>query len=179
MSKLRINKYVQRYCGLSRRQADKLIKNGEVRIDDRLAKLGEIIDTKKQNVYVRGEKIVPSELCYEYIVLNKPTGYICSRRGDRTVFQLLPKKYAHLNYVGRLDVNTTGALLFTNNGDLTNRLLRSNIPRVYEIVLDCAIPDDAGAVLKNGPLLDGRKVNVGNIQIDGEYVMLELYEGRW
>lgn len=115
---LRLNKFLAERLGLSRRQADDAISNGKVTVDGKLAVLGARID-KNAKVCYNG-KIVPLAVNYTYLALNKPVGYVCSkkRQGDTpTIYELLPKKYQDLKTVGRLDKDSSGIILLTNDGD--------------------------------------------------------------
>ncbi len=111
VQKIRLNRYLQRYEGISRRHADEMIKEGRIRIDEQTAELGVQVQIGKDKVTLDGREIKPAHKPFSYIVMNKPNGYICSRKGYRTVFELLPERFKSLSYIGRLDVNTTGALL--------------------------------------------------------------------
>ena len=103
---------------MSRRQADDAISNGKVTVDGKLAVLGARID--KNAIVCYNGKIVPLAVNYTYLALNKPVGYVCSkkRQGDTpTIYELLPKKYQDLKTVGRLDKDSSGIILLTNDGD--------------------------------------------------------------
>ncbi len=137
--KLRLNKFLAERLGLSRREADEIILAGQVTVDGTKAILGTKIDSKSK-ILCNG-KIVPFENKYQYIAFNKPVGYVCSRRaqGDTpTLYELLPKKYQKLKTVGRLDKNSSGLILLTNDGDfafqMTHPKFRKN--KVYEVELD-------------------------------------------
>ena len=115
---LRLNKFLAERLGLSRRQADDAISNDKVTVDGKLAVLGARIG-KNAKVCYNG-KIVPLAVNYTYLALNKPVGYVCSkkRQGDTpTIYELLPKKYQDLKTVGRLDKDSSGIILLTNDGD--------------------------------------------------------------
>lgn len=115
---LRLNKFLAERLGLSRRQADDAISDGKVLVDGKVAVLGARID-KNAKVCYNG-KIVPYSLEYTYLALNKPVNYVCSkkRQGDTpTIYELLPKKYQELKTVGRLDKDSSGIILLTNDGD--------------------------------------------------------------
>lgn len=115
---LRLNKFLAERLGISRREADDLIANGKVFVNDKPAVLGEKIDNNAKVCY--NDKIVPVSVDYFYLLLNKPVGYICSRRqqGENpTLYDLLPEKYKALKTVGRLDKDSSGLILLTNDGD--------------------------------------------------------------
>ena len=175
---LRLNKYLQRYAGLSRRQADRFIEQGKVKIDGKTAALGTIVAVGRQEVKLERKVIKSIKKIPRYIVMNKPVGYICSREGYRTVFELLPEKFKSLSYVGRLDVNTSGALLFTDDGEFTEKILRSNISRIYLVELNHPLNSDAEKILRRGPMLDSRPARVGRVEKFQNQVRLELFEGR-
>ena len=115
---VRLNKFLAERLGLSRRQADDLIAAGKVTVSGKPAVLGARID-KNDKVCYNG-KIVPFEVHFTYLALNKPEGYVCSkkRQGETpTVYELLPSQYQNLKTVGRLDANSSGLILLTNDGD--------------------------------------------------------------
>ena len=174
---LRINKFLCMYANISRRQADKLIQQGKVRINNRIAAHGELV-TPEDKIFLFNNLITPRKIIYRYILLNKPVGYICSKVGDKTVFELLEREREGLNYVGRLDVNTSGALLFTNDGVMANCLMKSNVSRLYEVLLDAPLSSDAVELLKQGPSLDGEIVKLGKVKIYKREIEIELFEGR-
>jgi len=175
---MRINKYLQLFAGLSRRQADQLINAGRVTINGKIARLGKLVG-KNSIVRLDGKRVKPVKPYFRYIILNKPEGYICSRSGERTVFELLGKAGDGLFYVGRLDVATTGALILTDDGALANLLARSSAPRVYEAKLNEPLPKDAQELLAQTPYLDGKPVKISHVKISGDKVELTLHEGRW
>jgi len=105
----RLNKHLALQLGISRREADELIERGQVEINEETASLGARFHDGDR-ITLKGES-VQSGTEFEYILLNKPTGYVCSRRaqGDNpTVYDLLPEKYHALKLVGRLDKNSSG-----------------------------------------------------------------------
>ena len=136
---IRLNKFLAERLGVSRREADEIISSGKVLIDDQPAVLGSRIDKSSKVCY--NNKIVPFETEYSYIAFNKPVGYVCSRRAQGsapTLYDLLPREYSHLKTVGRLDKDSSGLILLTNDGDfafqMTHPKFRKN--KVYEVELD-------------------------------------------
>ena len=116
--KLRLNKFLAGRVGISRRQADILIEKGKVLVNERPAQLGQSID-KNDKVCYNG-RIIPFTTAYTCLALNKPAGYVSSRRqqgSNPTLYSLLPKNYQQLKTVGRLDRDTSGLILLTNDGD--------------------------------------------------------------
>lgn len=114
----RLNKHLALQLGISRREADNLIEEGSVTINGTTATLGARF-SDSDNIAVNG-KDIKNDTAYEYIVLHKPVGYVCSRRqqGDTpTIYELLPRKYHHLKPVGRLDRESSGIILLSNDGN--------------------------------------------------------------
>ncbi len=138
---LRLNKYIATNLGVSRREADNLISAGKVLVNNIPAEIGARI-SEKDIVIVDGKKIVPEKLIY--LALNKPAGYVCSRKrqGDTpTMYELLPEKYQALKSVGRLDKDSSGLILLTNDGDFAFRMTHPSFTKIkiYEAQLDRAL----------------------------------------
>lgn len=155
---MRINQFLAKNTSLSRRSADDAIKNGRVKIDDQPAQLSDQITDQK--VYLDGQLVQPNAQTTT-IILNKPVGYVCSRngQGSKTVYDLLPKELHNLNPVGRLDKDSSGLLLMTNDGVLANELThpRYSKQKIYEINLDKPLQplhqqmiNDHGIMLEDG-----------------------------
>lgn len=124
---------------ISRREADNLIDQQDVMINGNKATLGARF-SEGDIITVNGKKI-QSETAYECIVMNKPTGYVCSRRqqGDNpTIYELLPKSFHHLKPVGRLDRESSGIILLTNDGDFAYRMTHPSFYKVkiYNVRLE-------------------------------------------
>ncbi len=139
MSLVRLNKFLAERLGVSRREADVLIAKGQILVNDQPAVTGVKID-KSDKVCYNGS-IVPFEAEYLYLAFHKPVGYVCSRHAQGpapTLYDLLPKKYHALKTVGRLDKDSSGLILLTNDGDfsyqMTHPKFRKN--KVYEVELD-------------------------------------------
>lgn len=146
--------------GVSRREADDLIANGKIIVNGTPAVTGVKVD-KSDKVCYNG-KIIPFGVDFLYLALNKPVGYVCSRRsqGAPTIYELLPKKYHGLKTVGRLDKDSSGLILLTNDGDfafaMTHPSFRKN--KVYEVELDHVLEplhqqmiSEYGVELPDGP----------------------------
>ena len=117
-SSLRLNKFLAERLGVSRREADDLISSGKIKVDGKTAKIGAKVDNSSKVCY--NEKTIPFQTDFLYLAFNKPVGYVCSRRaqGDSpTLYDLLPAKYQKLKTVGRLDKNSSGLILLTNDGN--------------------------------------------------------------
>ncbi len=175
---MRVNQYVALATGLSRRKADKLIVGGSVTINCRLADMGAQV-TNKDIVKLNNKVIIP--VAKITILLNKPIGYVCSRegQGSNTIYQLLPKEFYNLKPVGRLDKNSSGLLLMTNDGQLANKLTHPsfNKQKVYQIGLDKLLTvQDQQQIEKGVQLEDG----LSQLQLEGKGInwTVVMSEGR-
>ncbi|MBI3889853.1 rRNA pseudouridine synthase [Candidatus Saccharibacteria bacterium] len=136
---IRLNKYLALQLGISRREADDYISRGEVTINNTVAELGARF-LESDAIKVRGE-LVKGTTEFEYIAFNKPVNYVCSRRqqGDSpTIYDRIPEQYHALKPVGRLDRDSSGLILLTNDGDFAFEMTHPKFTKVkiYQIVLD-------------------------------------------
>ena len=136
---IRLNKFLAERLGCSRREADALIESGKILVDQKPPQLGAKVD-KNSKVWYNGE-IVPFQTDYLYIAFHKPVGYVCSRRAQGsapTLYDLLPAKFRHLKTVGRLDKDSSGLILLTNDGDFAFRMTHPKFrkTKVYEVELN-------------------------------------------
>jgi pseudouridine synthase len=126
---MRINQYIASGTGISRRMADKEIEEGRVKLNGKRAVLGDQV-TEGDTVTYKGKVVVGQSGEHTTIMLNKPVGFVSSRKKDETnaptVMELLPKELQHLKPIGRLDKESAGLLLLTDDGDL---LYRSTHPK--------------------------------------------------
>jgi 23S rRNA pseudouridine2605 synthase len=158
---LRLNKYLALHLGLSRREADDYIERGYVKVNGIVVDLGARIN-EGDEVVVNG-KPVSSATKFQYIAFNKPVGYVCSRRsqgGLPTIYELLPHEYHNLKTVGRLDFNSSGLIILTNDGDFTYRQTHPKFAKtkIYKVRLDHELEplhqqmiSDYGVQLDDGP----------------------------
>ncbi|MBQ3348277.1 rRNA pseudouridine synthase [Candidatus Saccharibacteria bacterium] len=158
---LRLNKFLAARLGLSRREADAAIASGKVTIDGKPAVLGAHID--KTNKVCYNGKHIPYAVDYLYVAMNKPVGYVCSRRAQGsapTLYELLPAKYHNLKTVGRLDKDSSGLILLTNDGDFAFQMTHPKFhkEKVYEVELNRPLEplhqqmiSDYGIMLEDGP----------------------------
>ncbi|MEO6953879.1 MAG: pseudouridine synthase, partial [Polyangia bacterium] len=141
----------------ARRKAEVLITEGRVRVNGKVAELGSRVEPKDR-VEVDGKLVIVERK--RYLVLNKPRGCVSTLddpEGRPTVMDLLPKDGPRIYPVGRLDFNTEGVLLFTNDGDLANGLMhpRRAVPKTYHAKLRSILHDGDAAQLETGIELDG------------------------
>lgn len=135
----RLNKYLALHLGISRREADELIEKGKVTVNGTVASLGSQVHDNDE-VTVNG-KTLGGTTAYRYVLFNKPVGYVCSRKaqGDNpTIYDLLPSDMASLKPVGRLDKDSSGLLILTNDGDFAHQMTHPSFRKVkiYEVSLD-------------------------------------------
>ncbi|HVX47943.1 MAG TPA: pseudouridine synthase [Candidatus Saccharimonadales bacterium] len=177
---MRINAYVARSTGISRRAADKAIMEGRVRVNGQRADIGRAISTA-DTVTLDGQPLTPAPKTIT-IMLNKPVGYVSSRQGQgsRTIYDLLPAKYHQLKPVGRLDKDSSGLLLLTNDGGLANHLThpRYGKTKTYEVELDKPLlPGDKTHLGRGVELTDGMS-RLEIKKIDGAHLLVAMKEGR-
>ncbi len=135
----RLNKFLAERLGLSRRQADDLIAAGRVRVNSVPAVLGARVNDDDK-IELDGKPVL-GNIDYIYLGMNKPTGYVCSRKrqGDfPTIYELLPEQYQTLKTVGRLDKDSSGLILLTNDGDFAFQMTHPKFhkTKLYEVALD-------------------------------------------
>ncbi len=183
---MRLQRALARAGVASRRRSEELIRAGRVRVNGQVAKLGTSVDTSADVIEVNGRQVRPSAPVW--MALHKPAGYVVSRkdqRGRPTVFTFVPS-VAGLTYVGRLDVATTGLLLFTTDGETAHRLThpRYGVERSYRAVVCGREPEAIRRALARPIRIDGRQVQVASARVrkvrDGRSELtIVLTEGRY
>ncbi len=190
MTQMRLQKFLSMAGLCSRRHGEKYIKDGYVRVNGRVVnKLGTKVDPKSDRVEVQG-RVVEVKHKMVYIALNKPKGYIascnrvserlCNHSYDKIVLDLVDVS-ERIYPVGRLDKDSTGLLLLTNNGDLHHRLLHPSFDheKEYEVAVAKPIPDGALRNMANGLPLMGTKTRLAKIKrISARLFRIVLKEGK-
>jgi len=160
---IRINKLLAEQLGLSRRDADAYIVTGRVLINGAPAALGTPVARGIDHVTVDDKPIATETTPRTYLLLNKPAGYVCSRRqqgATLTIYSLLPVAYHTLKPVGRLDKDSSGLILLTNDGDFAHHMTHPSFhkQKVYFVTLDQALEplhqqmiNEYKIALKDGP----------------------------
>jgi pseudouridine synthase len=177
---VRLNAFLARAGVASRRRADELIRAGRVRVNGATGELNTVVG-KNDVVEVDGRRVQRQPLAY--VLLHKPAGVVTTAsdpQGRRTVVDLVPSE-PRVVPVGRLDVDTTGALLLTNDGELAHRLAhpRYGVPKVYEADVEGTPSRDVLARLSEGvELEDGRTAPAGVRRVAPSRIELTLHEGR-
>jgi 23S rRNA pseudouridine2605 synthase len=175
----RIQKIMAQAGIASRRKCEELIKKGLVKVNGKVITIGDKAGIKDR-IEVNGKLIKKEKMIY--ILLNKPKNVLCSV-GDKferkTVIDIIRCK-EKVFPVGRLDFNSEGLLILTNDGDFANRVIhpRYNIKKRYLVVLDKALDKTAIGKIKNGVKIEGRRVNVFDLIEEEEHVELSIHEGR-
>ena len=188
MQGVRLQKVIAQAGVASRRKAEQLIAQGRVTVNGQpVTTMGTTIDPAVDLVVVEGRRL-PRHAPLLYVLLHKPRGYLTTcddEQGRPTVFDLLKRQPVRLFPVGRLDVNSEGLLLLTNDGRLANHLLhpRYRIPRVYLVKIQGVLTDEEVAQLRQGVLLDDGKTLPARVQVMQQaekscWLRLTLYEGR-
>jgi 23S rRNA pseudouridine2605 synthase len=186
---VRLQKIVAQAGLCSRREAENWISAGRVKVNDKTATLGESADPDKDIITVDGRP-VQTRADRVYLVVNKPQGYTSSlkdRHADHLISELVPKKFGRLFPVGRLDRDTSGLILLTNDGYLAHRLMHPSyhVPKIYEVWIQ-GIPHRSHlARIEHGIELDDGVARPQNVQIlrsekaaDRSLMRLTLTEGR-
>ena len=179
----RVNKLIANNLGISRREADILLSKGRVLINGRPARLGQKVEDEDQ-VTVEGKLLSKTERVY--LALNKPVGYLSSRRSQNktpTLYELLPKEYRDLKTVGRLDKDSEGLILLTNDGDFAFKMTHPKFGKhkEYEVVLDRSLAPlhqqmigEFGVQLKDGV----SKLGLERLSEDRKSWKVSMNEGR-
>ncbi len=172
MEKIRLNKIISHNTKYSRREADELIKNGDVTIDDEVVTdLSTKVDFHDK-VKIKGRRLYKKDH-FTVIIYNKQKGELVTKKDDRgrkTIFDTLPKQYAHYLPVGRLDFASEGLLLLTDAPHVATKLMESHLERVYYLKIKGYITPAMEEGMKNGVYIDS---NVGGHK-DSEIHSMEI-----
>lgn len=179
---VRLQKYLSQAGVASRRSSEELILAGRVTINGRTASELGVRVQPGDDVRVDGRRVRPA--AEKWFALHKPRGYLSTRsdpEGRSTLYDLLPPPMRRLFYVGRLDFDSEGLVLLTNDGDTAHRLMhpRYGVDREYDVQLDADVDDDVLEKLRRGvELEDGRARARAVRRRGGRRVLLTLREGR-
>ena len=185
MSEMRLQRALARAGVASRRAAEELIEEGRVRVDGRVATLGMKVDPDRQRITVSGRTIAMPRR--RWLAFHKPMGVVTTasdEQGRRTVFDFI-REPAGLAYVGRLDVNTTGLLLLTTDGDAIHRLThpRYRVRRRYTALVHGRPTDEVAQAVQQRVVVEGRAVEPLEVRVrpgkEGRSIVdVTLTEGR-
>ena len=177
-------------CGVaSRRKAEDLIRAGSVKVNGVVAEIGDKVNPFKDKVMVNGRRVTGNaKPRHRYIMLNKPRGYVTTmsdERGRKCVAELVSGIEERVYPVGRLDRDSEGMLLFTNDGDFANKIMhpKKDIYKVYRVTVRPSITDEMIEEFETGMMLDGRKTAPAEVRViskqEGRVVLeILLREGR-
>lgn len=181
----RVDKVISTQTGYTRKEVKELIRKKKVLINGNIINKSDIkIDTKIDKITVDGLNIEIKE--YVYLILNKPKGYISATedRSMTTVLDLVPREYLHRNLfpVGRLDKDTTGLMIITDDGKFAHNILspQKHIKKVYKVTIDIPITDDMISGFEKGVMLnDGICKRAILDKIEANTGIVTLTEGRY
>jgi len=185
---VRINKYLAQIGVASRRSVDEMVEEGRVTVNGKPATLGQTVDEKKDQIKVDGQEVANREVGNVYIILNKPAGYTSTAahiKGEKNVLELV-KTQTRVYPVGRLDRDSTGLILLTNDGELAQKLThpKFHIPKTYNVKVLGNVSKTQLDMIKNGINLEDGKTKSADVKIISQslphHSILEvtLYEGK-
>lgn len=179
---MRLNRYLAGSLGIGRRQADLLIKDGQVEVDGKLASIGQ--DILPSSVVKLDHKVVAQPKTNETIIFHKPAGIVVSRQGQgsRTIYDVLSKEFSKLKPVGRLDKDSSGLLILSSDGILINRLSHpsNNKTKVYEVRLSRPLSSNDRLRIKQGIKVEDyvSRLQVTPVNESGADYIIKMTEGR-
>jgi len=184
---IRLQVFLSRNGVCSRRKAMDLIKEGRVSVGEEVVREPSFaVDSQAQDIRVDGKAVVSQ--AFTYILLNKPKGCVTTKEdpfAKRTVLDLLPAELRHLHPVGRLDKDTEGLLLLTNDGEMTNKLThpRYHVEKVYTVRIEGQLKPEEKTRLEKGVIIDGSKTlpaKVSEVNPQGRHTefLMTIREGR-
>ena len=185
--RIRLQKYLSE-CGVaSRRKSEELISQGVVKVNGAVAEIGDTVDPRRDIVTLRGKK-VENRTVPKYIMLHKPRGFVTTMSdelGRKCVASLVEDVGERVYPIGRLDKNSEGLLLLTNDGEFANAVMHpsKHVAKVYRVTIRPDITDEQLSAMSGGMMIDGRmtapaQVTVLEKQDDRAVIEIVLFEGR-
>lgn len=187
MAQERLQKYLSECSVASRRKSEELILQGRVTVNGKKASLGDKVDPKTDIVAVNGKKVHKVKEKY-YIMLNKPRGYVTTMSdelGRKCVKELVSDVGAVVYPVGRLDRDSEGLLLLTNDGEFANNIMhpKKHISKTYRVTVRSAVTEDQITSLSGGVMIDERQTLPAEVRVlekseTRSVLEVVIYEGR-
>ena len=149
---MRLNKFISHHTTYSRREADRAIFDGKVKINGKVVENPAVEVEEGDRVSINGKPVKRSTK-YTCVVYNKPKGELVTKRDDRgrkTIYDSLPRKFRHFLYVGRLDFNSEGLLILTDSPMVADKLMKSDLPRVYKLRIKGPITEAMMRAMEEG-----------------------------
>ena len=165
---MRLNKFLASAGVASRRKCDEIILSGEVAVNGNVvAELGTIVNEKKDKITVKG-RVVKLPSSFVYIKLNKPKGYACTasdEKGRKTIYQLVDCQ-ERLFSIGRLDYDTEGLIILTNDGDFANKVAhpRYGMEKEYRVTVEGEVKESELAVMRKGVVVEGERMPSAKVE---------------
>lgn len=186
-NQIRLQKFLSE-CGVaSRRKSEELILAGKVKVNGKPAAIGDKIDPKRDTITVAGKKIVKNKT-HTYIMLHKPRGFITTlndEMGRKCVAQLIEDVRTRVYPVGRLDRDSEGLLLLTDDGDFANAMTHptKHVPKTYRVTVRPSVSENQITALTTGLEIDGKMTMPSEVRVlerqEGRVVLeIIIYEGR-
>lgn len=181
----RLDKVIGSQTSYSRKDIKELVKKKKVLVNGEIVLKSDIkIDSSKDKIMVDGKEIIFKK--YVYLMLNKPKGYVSATvdKNDKTVLELVPFEYRHRDLfpAGRLDKDTTGLMIITDDGEFAHDILspKKHVSKTYNVVIDIPMTSDMVIGFKNGVNLNDGECKSAGLEITGEYTgIVTLTEGRY
>lgn len=184
---VRLQKVLAESGVASRRKSEELIAAGKVRVNGQVAQVGDKVDPRKDTITVGGKPLA-SKPKHMYIMLHKPRGFITTMEDEkdrRCVAELVQDVPVRVYPVGRLDRDSEGLLLMTNNGTFANSMMHPSrhVPKTYRVTVRPAVTEDQLTQMSVGMMIDGRRTAPARVKVlsqeQGRVVLeIVLYEGR-
>ena len=181
----RLDKIISSQTNYSRKDVKDLVKKKSVLVNGEVVLKSDIkIDSSIDKIVILGKELVFKK--YIYLMLNKPKGYVSASfdKNDKTVLELVPDKYKHRNLfpAGRLDKDTTGLMIITDDGDFAHNILspKKHIKKIYNVMIDIPLTNEMVEGFKNGVVLNDGECKTATLEIiDTNKAIVVLTEGRY
>jgi len=186
-NKIRLQKFLSEAGVCSRRKAEEYITAGKVKVNGRVASIGDKVDPIRDKIMFSGKRVLPTKTKM-YVMLHKPRGYVTTLKdemGRKCVEELVQDAGVRLFPVGRLDRNSEGLLLMTNDGAFANKLTHPSrhVAKVYRVTVREKVTEEQAGLLAGGLMIDGQRtlpcdVNILDAKEERSVLNIVLYEGR-